>query len=504
MGKSIDAINAGMTYQNLYFWFFASELLHNNTNVKEVYYEDDRIKSLDDVVVEYFEPITGDYDIADEITMDFYQVKYHVKNTHQIELLDLIDPSFINASTHSFLDRVRDALSQGYTNARFHLITLWNIKKGDLLETLLDNHHNKLNLNAFFDGKKRTKIAQARKSMMKHLGLNDEGELRKILRSIRIQHSKPGISMLIRDLLNSKLMLAGLRPIDFKVLVNPYNDLIVNCASKGSKRFNKETLLSLCRREGLYTGLQLIIDEISVGIRSFLSYAENLEEETSHLLCLCDHFDGRLIKPGKTWNEDIAQKLKEFTKGVFSPGNAYLLQLNTHLSITFALGLTLNPKSGVRAFPVQRGDGLIAWIPDVHCQDQSYSTFLEEVSDSTSTEGDTVVAISVTRDVKPHVEWHIENSQLPVKTFYHFRMPSEGFKAVKDGTHAWKLAEQVIKALDKRNPNQRKGKVHFFISAPNGFVFFLAQQAANIPEIVLYEHNFSGDGSYIPSFLLPH
>ncbi|MFC7561493.1 hypothetical protein ACFQY3_24825 [Paenibacillus farraposensis] len=129
MGKSIDAINAGMTYQNLYFWFFASELLHNNTNVKEVYYEDDRIKSLDDVVVEYFEPITGDYDIADEITMDFYQVKYHVKNTHQIELLDLIDPSFINASTHSFLDRVRDALSQGYTNARFHLITLWNIKK---------------------------------------------------------------------------------------------------------------------------------------------------------------------------------------------------------------------------------------------------------------------------------------------------------------------------------------------------------------------------------------
>lgn len=504
MGKAIDAINAGMTYQNLYFWFFASELLHNNTNIKEVSYEDDRVKSLDDVVVEYFEPIKGDYDVADEITMDFYQIKYHVKNNEQIELLDLINPSFINASTHSFLDRVRDALKQGYTNARFHLITTWNIKKGDLLEKLLDNQDNKLNLKDFFDGKEKSRIAQARKSMMKHLGLSDEEELRNILKSIRIQHSKPAISVLIKDMLNSKLMLGGLRPVDFKVLVNPYNDLIVNCASKGSKRFNKEGLLNLCRGEGLYTGLQLIIDDIPVGIRSFLSHAENLEEETSHLLCLCDHFDGRLIKPEKTWNDDIAQKLREFTKEVFLPGNAYLLQLNTHLSITFALGLTLNPKSGVRAFPVQRGDGLIAWIPDVQCQDQSYLTFIEEVSDGTSTDGDTVVAISVTRDVKPHVEWHIENSQLPVKAFYHFRMPSEGFKAVKDGTHAWKLAEQVIKALDKRNPNQRKGKVHFFISGPNGFVFFLAQQAANIPEIVLYEHNLSGDGTYTPSFLLPH
>ncbi|MCM3039612.1 hypothetical protein M3201_07860 [Paenibacillus motobuensis] len=120
---------------------------------------------------------------------------------------------------------------------------------------------------------------------MEHLGLNDEEELRKILRSIRIQHSKPGISMLIRDMLNSKLMLAVLKPINFKMLVNPYNDLIVNCASKGSKRFNRETLLNLCRREGLYTGLQLIIDEIP-GIRSFLSHAENLEEETPFTMSL--------------------------------------------------------------------------------------------------------------------------------------------------------------------------------------------------------------------------
>ncbi|KZS44912.1 hypothetical protein AK95_03175 [Paenibacillus sp. LC231] len=505
MGKAIDAINAGLTYQNLYFWLFASELLHKDSNIKEVSYEDDRVKSLDDVVVEYIEPVTGDYGIDDEITMDFYQVKYHVKNTHQIELLDLIDPSFINASTHSFLHRVRDAIKQGYTNARFHLITPWNIQKGDLLENLLDNHHNKLNLDSFFDGRQRTKIALARKSMMKQLELHYEAELRQILRSIRIHHSKPGISLLIKEQLNPKLMLAGLKPIDSKVLVNPYNDLIVNCASKGSKSFNKVNLLKLCRKERLYSGQPLILkDEIPVGIRSFLPYTETLEEETNHLLCLSDHFDQRLIKTDQSWNGDVAPKLKGFIQDVFSLGNAYLIQFNTHLSITFVSGMILNPKSGVKAFPVQRGDGLMAWIPDVHFEeDQNYTTFIEEFSSDQLDQGDTVVAISVTRNVKPHVEWHIENNKLKVQAFYHFCLPSEGFKAIKDGTHAWLLAEQIIKALDRRNPSQRKGKVHLFIAAPGGFVFFLGQQASNIPEIILYEHNFSGDGSYSPSFILP-
>ncbi|ASA24288.1 SAVED domain-containing protein [Paenibacillus donghaensis] len=505
MGKAIDAINAGLTYQNLYFWIFASELLHNDTNIKEVSYEDDRIKSLDDVVVEYIEPIRGDYSIDDEITMDFYQVKYHVKNSQQIELLDLIDPSFINASTHSFLNRVHDALKQGYTKARFHLITPWNIKKGDPLEVLLDNHHNKLQLNVLFDGRQRTKMALARKSMMQHLKLDNEAELRVVLSSIRIQHSKPGISMLIKEQLNSKLMLAGLKPLDFKVLVNPYNDLIVNCASKGSKRFNKESFLKLCRAERLYTGQPLLFkDDIPVGIRSFLPYTETLEEETNHLLCLSDHFDGRLLKSEKSWNGDIYARLVEFTKKVFSPGNAYLIQFNTHLSITFAAGLILNPKSGVKVFPVQRGDGLIAWIPDVHYEiTPAYPMFNEEYTDNSLLEGDTVVAISITRNVRSHVEWYIEEKELSIKSFYHFCLPLEGTKAIQDGTHAWLLAGQVIRILDRRNPKQRKGKVHFFFAAPGGFVFFLAQQAANIPEIILYEHDFSGDGSYSPSLILP-
>lgn len=508
MGKAINAIHAGITYQNLFFWLCASEMLHKESNIKEVSYEDNRIKSIDDVVVEYDKPLVGDYDL-NEINMDFYQVKYHVKNSESIELLDLIDPSFINATTYSFLQRVQEAIKNGYANARFQLVTTWNIKQGDLLEKLLDNRDNKLNTDLLFDGKQRSALAKARIAIMKHLGLQEDAELVQILRSIRIQHSKPGISIFIKEQLNNSLKLAGLTPINDRVHTNPYNDLIISCAAKGVNRFSKPDLIKLCKREGVYYGQPLIVnDEISVGIRSFLPFTESLEDETDHLLCISNLFSSRLLKEDKSWNEDVASTVKDFLQQTLLPGNAYYVQFNTHLSITFAAGMWLNPKSGTKVFPVQRGDGLVAWIPDVHSADYTeYTSFKEysELEALTDLERarDTIVSISITRDIRSHVEWYVEQNKFDVQASYHFSMEAGGAKAVRDGTHAWFLAEQVIRALDKRNPNQRKGRVHLFIAAPGGFVFFLGQLAGNIPNIVCYEHDFTGDGSYSPSFTLP-
>lgn len=508
MGKAIDAIHAGITYQNLYFWLYASEMLHKSSNIKEVFYEDNRIKSLDDVVVEYDKPLVGDYDLS-EINMDVYQVKYHVKNSESIEFMDLIEPSFINAVTYSFLQRVQEAIKGGYTNARFNLVTPWSIKQGDLLEKLLDNHHNKLNIDLLFDGRQRSAMAKARIAIMKHLGLQEDAELIQILRSIRIQHSKPGISQFIKENLNNSLKLAGLTPINDRALTNPYNDLVISCAAKGVKNFTKPDLIKICKTEGLYYGPPLIVnDEIAVGIRSFVPFTESLEDETEHLLCISHQFNDRLLKSDITWNEDVASAVKAFIQQTFQQGNAYYVQFNAHLSITFAAGMWLNPKSGIKVYPVQRGNGLVAWIPDIQSAEYTeYTSFKEEYESVPLNDleriRDTIVSISITRDIKSHVEWHVEQNGLDIQTYYHFSLKSVGGKSVIDGTHAWLLAEQVIRSLDKRNPIQRKGIVHLFIAAPGGFVFFLGQLAGNIPHIVCYEHDFTGDGSYSPSFTLP-
>ena len=105
-------------------------MLHEHSNIKSVVHEDDRAKSIDDVVVEYIKPEVGNHELPNEqITIDFFQIKYHVKNNEQIELLDIIDPDFINASKYSFLQRVHQAIKKGYTTARFHMVTPCNIKK---------------------------------------------------------------------------------------------------------------------------------------------------------------------------------------------------------------------------------------------------------------------------------------------------------------------------------------------------------------------------------------
>src|SRR5690606_21900283 len=103
--------------------------------------------------------------------------------------------------------------------------------------------HNKLNTDLLFHGKVKSKMAIARFAMMEHLGLQEEAELLQILRSIRIQHSKPGISQFIKESLNNSLKLAGLTPINDRALTNPYNDLIISCAAKGVKEFTKPDLI---------------------------------------------------------------------------------------------------------------------------------------------------------------------------------------------------------------------------------------------------------------------
>lgn len=506
MGKPIDALQKGIRYQNHIFWLRASEMLHENSNIAAVIYEDDQAKSFDDVVVEYIIPEIGDYGLEDiRVTHDFYQVKYHIKNNEQIELLDLIEPTFINATSFSFLQRVQEAIEDGFTKARFHIFTPWNIKKGDVLEKLIDNHHHKFLLDLLFDGKQKSNMSKNRNKLKAHLNVDDEG-LRSILSRVRINHSQQSIDILVRDTLNSNFKVAGLIPIDFTSQINKYNELISNCSINNNKRFNANQLLEVCKQENLYIGHNFFrSNEFSVGIRSFMRFAENLE--VNHLLCVSDHFDNRHLKVERNWDNDISLKLRSFVEETFAVGNTYYIQFNAHNSITFATGLLLPSKSGSKVFPVQRGDGLVAWIPNIHYEKKDYSKIDVEKQtfavDDENVLPDTIVCIGITHDINEHVSEYLKESDLTIGQRYNFSLLTEGNKAIDNGTHAWLLAEEVMRVLNTRLPSQRKGKVHLFMAAPAGFVFFLGQQAINLPDVVLYEHDFTGDYTYSQSFSLP-
>ena len=60
--------------------------------------------------------------------------------------------------------------------------------------------------------------------------------------------------------------------------------------------------------------------------------------------------------------------------------------------------------------------------------------------------------------------------------------------SVQSGAHAARLAETVIQHMRKIADGERSfSKLHLFISAPNGFTFFLGQHQQALGEVQLYE-----------------
>ncbi|MCX6064971.1 MAG: hypothetical protein NT121_04355 [Chloroflexi bacterium] len=74
--KQIAARISGDDYQSRFFWYQATQLLFENSNVERIILEHDDACHIDDVVVYYRSPGRRDGALYSEI--DYYQVKYHV------------------------------------------------------------------------------------------------------------------------------------------------------------------------------------------------------------------------------------------------------------------------------------------------------------------------------------------------------------------------------------------------------------------------------------------
>ena len=61
---------------------------------------------------------------------------------------------------------------------------------------------------------------------------------------------------------------------------------------------------------------------------------------------------------------------------------------------------------------------------------------------------------------------------------------------IKNGTHAFLLAESVYKAQAKRSTDERRSIIHIFSAAPNGFMFFLGKKSRGFGKCILYEYDF--------------
>lgn len=512
MANAVVARIQGDDYQARHFWLTACRLFEDHSKVIRVGYDMDGSgapKAFDDVVAFYGSPVPDGR--GGTVSADYCQVKFHVNHAGAFTCAALTDPAFISASAVSFLQRLKAAQEQyapGGLGARFFIVSPWQISPDDPLAKLVHQTSGEIRLEVLFDGTGPGSVmGRVRTMWREHLQLSTDDQLRQVLMPLRIRAGAGDLSD-VQDRLNDKLLNAGLQPVDADAHVHPYDDMIRKVRADGTSEFTRAELQAICVTNSLWRGLPPKEQPaVQVGLRSFLRWAEHMEDETEHMLCLSEHFDGRPIRDAAHWHQGVFPKLSDFLAKTMRTQCAFHLHVDAHSSIAFAAGYCLDTKSGANIVPVQKTrSGRLVWDPALISPTASYADWQHE-EQKLGGGTDVALAICATHDVALDVRLYAEDKLPGVGRILVCRAsPQPGATAIVDGAHAHQLAQSVSSLLKTaRSVRERQGHLHIFAAAPNALMFFLGQHARSFGLFTLYEYDFDSGfpGAYQPSLSFP-
>jgi len=500
----VIARKLGDEYQDDWFWLQACRIFHKNTTLKNVGYEVEGLFGFDDVVVYYEKPNRDEF--GDQILLDYFQVKYHVDYGGAFTAESLIDPKFINSKTTSLLQRVQSmqrSFAPSGKGSRFILVSPWMIHPEDPLSKIISTDYGRVRMEILFSGSPKSVFGQIRKNWSKHLGLNNEEDLKTILRPFRIV---PEIisKRSFRARLDDALIAAGLKPINDE-LGNKYHDLIKMLHKEGRNILSKADLIEICTKENLYHPIEEEkSDTITIGIRSFSRWAENLQDQTDFFMDLVPFFDNRNIRSQSDWTR-IILTIEEFLYKNIKPGKNYLLYLDTHASISFCVGSLIGMKVQATVHPIQNDHGKCTpWILTQISQSKQYETCqFDELTIGNGVEY--ALALSITHNILDDVKYYVSRNMPNVGKIVHAHISIQTNSSIINAEHAYQVAQNVIlKARDLRSADSEK-KLHLFFAAPNGLIFFLGKLSNVLGNLALYEYDFESGllGAYTNSVFLP-
>lgn len=492
--RAVAARSLGDDYQARWFWIQACRLFDDRPCVERVGYELALARAFDDVVTFHCRPAVDEF--GDPIDVDCFQAKFHVDQRRQFTCGALTDPEFVSGTSVSLLQRLRqarDVFERAGRRGRFSIISPWIIHPDDPLVELVSSQGGEIRLHKLREGGERSEMGRVRAAWRSHLRLGSDGELEEVLRPLRIRAGQGDLGML-RDLLNAKLRAAGFAPVDDARMVHPYDDLARKLVQRDRREFDRDTLRQLAENEDLWLGDRAPEPgPTRLGIRSFMRFAEYLEDETDDLLSLVHHFDNRYIREPGLWHGAVYPDVERFLRAAVRPGDTYQLYLECHGAIAFAAGYSLDPKAGAAFSIVQKAHGgRHVWHPDPNSQESGDPLWSWSEIGSSPAGPDLAMAISLTRPIGPDVGLYVrENLPSVGRILGCSVLPKVGPSAVRDGTHALHLARDLAARLqEERTPDERRGTLHIFASAPNGFTFLLGREARSFGRCSIYEHDF--------------
>lgn len=313
---------------------------------------------------------------------------------------------------------------------------------------------------------------------------------------------------IVRDALHEYISFKGkgnfisFDQIDFIAASIITNQMLLSTEGIGIKKseFDKKILKWL---ELLSCGKQH--KTLTIGIRSFLRGAENLDNKTDNMICFLDKFDGRYLKEEYSWNHDVYSKLEEFVKENMRGEVEYQLLMDTHMSIAFAAGRILDSKSGINVVPIQKtATGMQIW--NVDNQDNNEHPTWDVNHETISKDSvDTVIVLNVTHDIYGDVKQYLNRANIQVgRVINCYLSTATSNLAIANGTHAKQLSNSLCDIISQRSFEEKLGILHLFSSVPVGFMFYLGQVSRGFGKCILYEYDFekTKDGLYFSTLSL--
>lgn len=510
MAKSVAARLHGDDYQALVFWEQASRLLRGLDDIEAIDIESDDLKSIDDVVLHFKEGHIDNH--GKPLRKECYQVKYHVDFRNSLRAESLIDPSFINATSVSFLQRAFNVWKR-YCDEGVSIVFFspWGIDSKDALRTLVSGEDGCICIEDLSNAGVRTKIGSTLELWRKHLSADRETVLC-FLESLHIVTAEQKGRLL--EHVSNSLTLAGLSPISSDELINPYLALSRTLIEgRQHTHLTREQVTSLCQQSHLWQGPPINLGPAKkIGVRSRFRGTEGFEQWTENRLDLLNKFDGRLLKSGLNWDSDIFDPLNAFLQSQLKLGECCEMWMPVHATIAMAIGYILDSKQGADVRVLQTMvSGTEIWKNSLP-QGVAGMCSGWETSDQVMDNGnDIAIAISVTHDILEDVQTYMRDEGLKISILRHFLHPKHGKQAISTQEEAIILAEKVVESVRQlkrtaiKRESARTSILHLFAAMPNFMTFALGQRLRPLGCVQLYEHNLeSGDGAdYMPSLQLP-
>jgi hypothetical protein len=501
MVYAVGARTQGDDYQARVFWLNACRLLRPKSHVVRVAYENNDTQFFDDVAVYYdcdFAIERGEY-----CRSDHYQVKFHVDHSGRFTYESLTDPAFLGVKEKSLLERVHDFLQSHQESCRIYIVAPWGIQDKDPLGKLLSNTGGEIRLRQFASN--AAAMRRVREHWLKHLRISDDAALIRCVKPLRMAVNSATLEEQ-RMMLNLALHSVGLETVDEAHHANPYDDLIRKLQQAGKTTFTKAELVDLCKKEGLWVGSNTESPGTRIGIRSFIRWAEHMEEETTKLLSVDHLFDARAILDDHSWNEVIPKGLEEFVDGL-QPNTHYELRLDSHSSLAFAAGYCLNPKRGIDVAIVQRILGReVVWRPSLDTPSMNPEDLWKiDAVVLREDRPDVAIVLNVTHDATADIAAFVEARSTIGRLLKFTVLPGVGSTSVKDASHCLQLAQAVSAVVRQQKKSKGDFLLHVFGAAPNALMFMLGQHSQGLGAILLYEYDFDSGalGAYKPSIQFP-